>query len=646
MYKKIITLLCLLTGLGVLQSNAAEKGLFDKEITFGEGTRKISCLIPNDYDSTIPNKLLVCLHGAGDNSTNYSSALKEQLDWEGLAENCLYVFPDGGDDRARDFYAPAGDEAIIDSTIAWMSREYNINADSIFLQGFSLGGRSALKYGLDNYDKIVGLMLHTPAMQSPLDVNNIEGYSLNFAYENANKIPISITVGTKDYGFKKTVAMLADTLIENNGKLIYVPIPDFPHSIPPMNLNSGLFQFLVEGAIDDKKPILHKIIVDDRVYTNKTTLKFRVRNLSKETISSYSINYCIDEGEVITKSFENLQITSNAYVDLEVEIDELTNGYHEVSGYISSIDGESVEEMEIFNNQLSWWNSLLESEILPFADNFSEKNEFINNWTIQASGNYFSWFVENVGNGNQGSMFMFNNLLAYTNWGLIEKLYSKKINFANAEKPAVSFDIAYNYTIYDETVLQNTTAFMDTLEIVISNDNWKTQKSIFKKWGDSLITFDAPLLNPMQQEVFLSAPEPKDWERLTIEFDKKDVTDSTLIRFDYISGSGSVIFLDNFIAHDLEMISVEDESVHNINLYPNPVTNNNSINISFENKAASIVDIELVDVSGKKISDLYSQYTNSGMNELTLQLPQLNSGVYFVKINNGKKISFEKVIIK
>lgn len=224
--------------------SAENVGSFNFTMMFNGESRAISCFVPNDYNPANDYSLMVALHGAGDNSTNYSNVLINSAKWQTIMPNMIFIFPDGGSDQAKDFYTPLGDEAIIDSVIAWTKRTYKINNDKIYLQGFSLGGRSALKYGLDYPDKVSGLLLHTPAMQSPYDVQNNPIYSSIFNYKNANKIPISISHGDQDLGFFRTVKMLADSLVSHNSKLFYLLIPDMTHSITPNQITDPMFKFL------------------------------------------------------------------------------------------------------------------------------------------------------------------------------------------------------------------------------------------------------------------------------------------------------------------------------------------------------------------------------------------------------------------
>lgn len=83
---------------------------------------------------------------------------------------------------------------------------------------------------------------------------------------------------------------------------------------------------------------------------------------------------------------------------------------------------------------------------------------------------------------------------------------------------------------------------------------------------------------------------------------------------------------------------------HQLVVYPNPATD--QINIHFDLKLTSSVKIELYDIAGKIVRTLMSPSTLTAnkYNE-TYQLSDLNSGMYFIKLNiNGKESTIKACI--
>ena len=68
-------------------------------------------------------------------------------------------------------------------------------------------------------------------------------------------------------------------------------------------------------------------------------------------------------------------------------------------------------------------------------------------------------------------------------------------------------------------------------------------------------------------------------------------------------------------------------------VYPNPLTEANEMNISFNFDTSLTIQIELYDLSGQKIETLVNQSFNAGTNNLILQPVNASTGMYLLQIN-------------
>ena len=80
------------------------------------------------------------------------------------------------------------------------------------------------------------------------------------------------------------------------------------------------------------------------------------------------------------------------------------------------------------------------------------------------------------------------------------------------------------------------------------------------------------------------------------------------------------------------------ENANDITLYPNPV---NGTNFTIRNDAGSPMDIEVYDMSGKRMSQWHSQDTLTSINVLNWR-----RGVYVVKIKEGQNVYTKKVVVQ
>lgn len=624
--RKLISGLCSLAFISAgLQ--AAQTGSFNTTIPFMGADRTLACYAPEQPSTEERPALIISLHGAGDNAINLSKELIEKAKWQEILPNTVIIFPDGAalaqdpNDPARDFYAPAGDEAIIDSVIAWAKKEYQIDESRIFLHGFSLGGRSALKWGLDNPTKIAGLVLNTPAVQSPMDVQNKEGFSLNFNYSNASKLRISAVVGEDDMGFYNTVNMMADSLVANNSKLLFINMPDMGHFITPNEVTQVLFRF-TKGAIAKSFPQIYKFECETHYNTDKVSPIALVRNMGNVPVTAMDIKYTVNGSEKIFKWEGTLNEADYAYITLPEET--LPAGSNNIDGYISTINGEDYPMNPIFNSQSIDFRVFAPAKAIPFKDDFSNIEETDNNWAVKESGNYLSWLPASYSFENGiNALGMVNTILSYQNIGLTETLYSNVFDYSAAEKPAISFKVAYNYTHYTTQYFETATDLTDTLEVFISNDNGQTFTSIDKLWGEELKTFENVFTDPTVIDEYLVAPKSNEWATIKYNFDKADISDKTQFRFDYISGSGGIIYLTDFNFYDEAVTKVNDEKASDFVIYPNP--------------ASSVINLPADLIQSANSIQVFDALGNLVINanpSVRIDVSNLSAGIYTLKLGD------------
>ncbi len=80
------------------------------------------------------------------------------------------------------------------------------------------------------------------------------------------------------------------------------------------------------------------------------------------------------------------------------------------------------------------------------------------------------------------------------------------------------------------------------------------------------------------------------------------------------------------------------------NIWPNP-SSSSTINISWTGQAGSILNLEILDITGKKITN-YTAQSAGWSNIASINLPNLPSGVYLIKSNIAGNTSTQKFIIE
>ena len=90
-------------------------------------------------------------------------------------------------------------------------------------------------------------------------------------------------------------------------------------------------------------------------------------------------------------------------------------------------------------------------------------------------------------------------------------------------------------------------------------------------------------------------------------------------------------------------LNIEElESNNQIQIYPNPVDNNN-ITINFNSSAIKDLNLSLYNSTGQQV--FTKDYSNYQSSKLTMALPKLKSGIYIMYINNYSTTTIQKIVI-
>ena len=82
-----------------------------------------------------------------------------------------------------------------------------------------------------------------------------------------------------------------------------------------------------------------------------------------------------------------------------------------------------------------------------------------------------------------------------------------------------------------------------------------------------------------------------------------------------------------------------------IKIYPNPITNNDLI-IDFDLEQKSNIEIDIFDMIGNKILNLYQGPGSTGKNSINSHLPfALNQGIYLIRLKTTQGISTKKITV-
>ncbi|MBT7617226.1 MAG: T9SS type A sorting domain-containing protein [Calditrichaeota bacterium] len=77
--------------------------------------------------------------------------------------------------------------------------------------------------------------------------------------------------------------------------------------------------------------------------------------------------------------------------------------------------------------------------------------------------------------------------------------------------------------------------------------------------------------------------------------------------------------------------------------YPNPF--NNKMSLSYSLEEAGVIDIAVIDISGRRVNDLFKGNQTAGLHSIQINGMDYSSGVYFVELRNTGKVAKQKVVL-
>ena len=110
--------------------------------------------VPESHDGKTPFPLLVCLHGRGQDATDLVRAWNSAPAWDRIKKECLVVAPSS---QTALWWQP-GHTGKLDILLREVKRLYRVDANRVYLMGFSNGAHGAWHYALRRPDVFAGIL--------------------------------------------------------------------------------------------------------------------------------------------------------------------------------------------------------------------------------------------------------------------------------------------------------------------------------------------------------------------------------------------------------------------------------------------------------------------------------------------------------
>ncbi|MBS0556177.1 MAG: hypothetical protein JSR27_02055 [Proteobacteria bacterium] len=185
----------------------------------GLGNQTYYLYLPSDYTPARPWPAILVLHGAGGPGTSDFYAQQVRSDWSSIAAAQEFVVISTVGTNASGGWSPGNDIPIMSAQLDDAAANYNIDADRIYLWGFSAGAHLAHALGLNNTDYFAayGVSAGSLTQYACSDDGSFQPTCNALLGGAPRKIPVDIHLGNSDPLYTTYGAGNDPTRFQNNG---------------------------------------------------------------------------------------------------------------------------------------------------------------------------------------------------------------------------------------------------------------------------------------------------------------------------------------------------------------------------------------------------------------------------------------------
>lgn len=329
-----------------------------------------------------------------------------------------------------------------------------------------------------------------------------------------------------------------------------------------------------------------------------------LQNLGSNNLTTATITIEF-EGETTTYNWTgNLAKYETSSITLP-QISSNTDGEHTYTLTVATVNGEADAD-PVWNTSSYSFNVAVNPTSSALSEDFS--NDIPSDW-----GNPDELlFTYDVG-GNHGNAVIF---YAYQfSSGTTSNLYLPYENLSVLNNPVMIFDLAHR---------RYNTSTSERLRVMYSTDCGSSWSSAFNKSGAALATVSSPTTNAY-------IPNESDWREEIVNLADITDNDDVIIRFEFKSGYGNDVWIDNVkIMNGTGIITVDE----NLSIYPNPATDVIRINSSYD-----VQRIEIFNMQGQLVKMEFGNVDNISVKDLA-------NGMYTLKLTTDNGTTMHKIVKK
>ncbi len=361
-----------------------------------------------------------------------------------------------------------------------------------------------------------------------------------------------------------------------------------------------------------------------RICSAAFTPQVTIKNRGLQNLTSLQISASVDNGPVSTYPWTGSVSTYNTTT---VNLNNLTTvpGIHTLTVYVSNPNSNNDEDLTNDTIQINFQYSTPVTEI---TESFEGSTFPPAGWDIVNNDNGLTWKrVTGIAKSGNASVKMDN--FNYGHVGERDDLRMPLIKIPVVTDSAfLSFQLAAAaYT--DVTTPGNN---WDTLEVLVSTDCGQNYTSVYKKWGESLVTTLDPVITDF-------IPASSQWRKDSVNISSFIGQNDLLVSFRNTTGFENNIYLDDI---NLRTVVINPNlKEQGFLVTPNPTSG--AIAVQFYPQPTNLKGIQLFNSVGQKIDEVNIRNGQTS-NYYNFDLSRYAKGMYTVRVVFTDKVMIKKII--
>ncbi|HEX6427884.1 MAG TPA: M43 family zinc metalloprotease [Niastella sp.] len=349
-----------------------------------------------------------------------------------------------------------------------------------------------------------------------------------------------------------------------------------------------------------------------------------LRNKGKETLRAVTIYASINNGAI--SSTTNWAGSLASLSETAVALNALTvpaEGTYVLTVVIAEPNGGTDENTTNDTITLTFQYYLPLSP--PLTQSFENATFPPVGWDVINNDQSFTW-ERTVANAKTGSASVVARNFDYTVKGQKDYIRLPVMNIASADSAFMTFQVAA--AVRDTSSSNN--AF-DTLQVLVSQDCGATYTSIYKKWGNALITRSTPTTESFK-------PASGEWRKDSVNLSQFINNGPILLAFVNTNENENNIYLDDINVYSLTVNP--NLKTKEFMVTPNPTTGR--VAVQFFPNPVFVKGINIFNSTGRLV--ISKQVNGAGSSGYYFDLGKFDSGVYYIQVVLGDKVVTQKVI--